>query len=87
MKRFETVLLFLDGILKDLKLVQGFMSDQKILVFDFTLANCHVRQNKSDMVETFKKSFYQKDTRLYVIYYTVAMVAMRILSTNKELVF
>lgn len=59
-----------DGVLKDLKLMKDFMSDRKIPVFDVTLANRHVKQNKSDMVEVFKKFFYQKGTRRFVIYYS-----------------
>ena len=59
-----------DGVLKDLKLMKDFMNDRKIPVFDFTIPNRHVRQSKSDMVEVFKKFFYQKGTRRFVIYYS-----------------
>ena len=59
-----------DGVLKDLKLMKDFMNNRKIPVFDFAIPNRHVRQTKSDMIEVFKKFFYQKGTRRFVIYYS-----------------
>ena len=60
----------LDGVLKDLNLMKDFMSHRRIPVYEVMLGNRHVKQDKSDILGAFRKFFYQKDIRRYVLYYS-----------------
>ena len=59
----------LDGVLKDINLMKDFMSDREIPVFEVMLSNQHVKQEKSDILRTFKNFLFQKSARRFVIYY------------------
>ena len=60
----------LGGVLTDIKLMQEFMSNREILVFEVMLSNQHAKQEKSDILRTFKNFLFQKNTRRFVIYYS-----------------
>jgi len=60
----------LDGVLKDLRWMKSFMNGRNIPVYEVVLGNRHVKQDKNDILEVFRKFFSQKNIRRYVIYYS-----------------
>ena len=60
----------LDGVLKDISMMKDFMSNREIPVFEVMLSNQHAKQEKSDILRTFKNFLNQKNARRFVIYYS-----------------
>ena len=57
------------GIVKDISSMMEFMNDRNIYIYD-VMCGQHVKQNKSDILRTFKGFFSQKGRRQFVIYYS-----------------